>query len=329
MKTFRAWIVRKEEQTVISRIEEKDMGQLSPGEVTIRICYSSLNYKDALAFKSGSNVVRTFPITPGIDMAGHVVQSTVPFLKEGDAVLATGYNLGVSHDGGFSEYARIPAEWVVPLPRGLNPREAMSYGTAGFTAAMSIYKLIRNGVFPESGPVIISGATGGVGSISIALLKKLGYDVTAGTGKTDEHDYLRQLGASTVIGREQMYAGERVMIEEQWAGAIDPVGGTVLSYLLASVRYGGAVALSGMAGGGTLHSTVYPFILRGISLIGIDSVLCPKELRTELWELLSGNWKLDPALLELICREISFVDLSNWTAKLLAGDIRGRLVVRI
>jgi acrylyl-CoA reductase (NADPH) len=329
MSIFRSWVVRKENQSFTCRMEEMVMDQLPSGEVTIRILYSSINYKDALAFQEGSHVLRAFPMIPGIDLVGHVIQSSVSYLKEGDAVLATGFGLGVSHFGGFSDYARVPAEWVVALPPGFNPREAMVYGTAGLTAALSVHNLMRNGVYPESGPIIVSGATGGVGSLSTAILSKLGYEVTAGTGKSDEHDYLHGLGASSIIGREQMDAGERAMMKEQWAGAVDPVGGSVLSYLLASVRYGGAVALSGMAGGSVLQSSVFPFILRGISLIGIDSVWCPKDLRHHLWERLAGDWKPDLNLLDSMYKEISLEEIPDWTNKLLAGDVRGRIVVRL
>ncbi|MBX6395064.1 MAG: acryloyl-CoA reductase, partial [Alicyclobacillaceae bacterium] len=284
---FRALVAEKREESISLEIRERTLEELPEGDVTIRVAYSSVNYKDGLATIPEGRVVRQYPIVPGIDLAGTVVDSRDPRFQEGDEVLVTGYELGVAHDGGYGEYARVPGDWVVPLPPGLTLREAMVLGTAGFTAALSVYRLEQNGLRPDRGPVLVTGASGGVGSVAVAILAKLGYSVAASTGKEAARDFLRKLGASEILSREEVSAESGKALEkERWAGAVDPVGGRTLAYLLRTTRYGGAVALSGLTGGNSVQTTVYPFILRGVSLLGIDSVYCPADVRREIWQRL-------------------------------------------
>ena len=246
-----------------------------------------MNYKDALAGTGAGKIVRRFPLTGGIDLAGSVVSSTDPALGEGEGVIVTGYDLGVTHDGGYAGYARVPAEWVVPLPDGLTTFDAMAIGTAGFTAALSVVRMEQNGLSPEGGPVIVTGATGGVGSVAVELLSTLGYDVTALTGKDSEHDNLRSLGAKDVISRHDLEMGTRPLEKSTWAGAVDPVGGDILAWLTRTMRPGGCIASSGLTAGIDLKTTVMPFILRGVSLLGIDSAYCPIERRRDVWHRLA------------------------------------------
>ncbi len=255
---------------------------LGPGTVTIKVHYSSANYKDALAITPGAGVVRKYPIVPGIDLTGEVVASEDEDFVPGDLVVAHGYDIGVSHNGGFAEYARVPAEWVVKLD-GLSPGDAAALGTAGFTAALSVQSLLDRGLTPDDGPVLVTGATGGVGSVSIDILSGLGFEVIASTGKTDAGDLLAELGANEVIGRLPGDAKVRPLSKAQWAAAVDSVGGESLAYILSSIGYGGAVAVSGLTGGTALPATVLPFILRGVALLGIDSVSIAIEKRRDFW----------------------------------------------
>lgn len=326
---FRALVAEKTEDSISLNIKERTPEELPEGDVTIRVAYSSVNYKDGLASVPWGRVVRSYPIVPGIDLAGTVTASRDPRFKEGDEVLATGYELGVSHDGGYSQYARVPADWVVPLPTGLSLKEAMILGTAGFTAGLSIYRLEQHGLRPDRGPVLVTGATGGVGSVAVAILAKIGYTVAASTGKASAREYLTRLGAKEILSREEVSAeSSKALEKERWAGAVDPVGGSTLAYLLRTTRYGGAVALSGLTGGNAVHTTVYPFILRGVSLLGIDSAFCPMDVRLEVWRRLGGEWK-PGELLEEIGREISLEQLPETLAAILQGRIRGRVVVRL
>jgi acrylyl-CoA reductase (NADPH) len=310
----------------IRRLTESD---LPAGEVTVAIQYSSVNYKDGLATRPSSKVVRRYPMVPGIDLAGTVLHSEDPRFRPGDRVIATGYELGVSHFGGFSQRARVPGDWLVPLPAGLTLREAMVYGTAGFTAALSVHKLLAAGLRPEQGPVLVTGASGGVGSIAVAILARLGFHVVASTGKAAAHDWLRSLGAAEVISREETAPeSPRSLEKERWAGVVDPVGGPQLARILRAVRYGGSVAVSGLTGGPAVDTTVFPFILRGVNLLGVDSVYCPHEIRLDLWEKLAGPWK--PAQgLEPLVREIDLDRLPDALEQILRGEAQGRTIVRL
>lgn len=321
-------MVEKTEDSFSVGVKELTLDQLPVGDVLIRVAYSSVNYKDGLASTPNGKIVKSYPFVPGIDLAGTVVESQDPRFRQGDEVIVTSYELGVSRYGGFSEYARVPADWVVPLPTGLTMKEAMAIGTAGFTAGLSVQRLEEHGVTPEKGPVLVTGATGGVGSTAVSMLAKLGYDVAAGTGKTSEHEYLKQLGAREILSREEVSDTSRPLQKERWAGAVDPVGGKTLAYLLSAIKYGGSVAVSGLTGGTELNTTVFPFILRGVNLLGIDSVYCPMDVRVELWNRLARDLK--PAnLLDDIGREITLDELPETLASILKGEVRGRTIVRL
>lgn len=325
---FRALVVNKENDRFSVDVKTLTFDDLPEGEVTIRTTYSSVNYKDGLASIPDGNIVHTYPFVPGIDLAGTVVSSTDSRFKEGDEVIATSYEIGVTHYGGFSEYARVKADWVVPLPKGLTLKEAMAYGTAGFTAALSIQRLEEHGIQPDRGEIVVTGATGGVGSLAVAMLAKLGYDVVASTGKANEHDYLISLGAKEVISREDVNPEKiRPLGKQRWAGAIDPVGGRTLAALLSNTKYGGSVAVSGLTGGPKVETTVFPFILRGVNLLGIDSVYCPMEIRKPLWERMATELKPD-SLLSDIGHEVDLDGLPNVLQRILKGEIRGRAIVK-
>lgn len=327
--TFRAFIVNKTEQGFRADIGELSRADLPEGEVLVKVMYSGVNYKDGLAAIPEGKIVRSYPFVPGIDLAGVVEESADARFKPGDEVIATSYNLGVSHYGGFSEYARVKADWVVPKPAGLTLREAMALGTAGFTAALAIHQLEKCGLKPENGPVLVTGATGGAGSIAVNVLHRLGYQVTASTGKTSEHDYLRELGASAVLDRAVTSAeSQRPLEKETWAGSVDSVGGSTLAYLIRTTRYGGAIAAFGNTGGVSFSTTVFPFILRGINLLGIDSASCPMELRRDIWQRLASDYK-PPKLLSHIGHEASFAELPAALARVLKGEVRGHTVIRI
>lgn len=327
MQPYRALVASLMNEEVQLAIQEQTIDDLPEGDVLIQVAYSSVNYKDALAVRAASRVVKSYPIVPGIDLAGTVAASRDPRFKEGDPVLVTGYELGVSHNGGYSEYARVPGDWVVPLPSGLTLREAMIYGTAGFTAALSIHRLQACGISPERGPLLVTGATGGVGSLALAMLAASGYEVTASTGKAEQRSFLERLGARSIIPREEL-TPERIrpLDSQRWAGAVDPVGGRSLAYILSTTKYGGAVAVSGLAGGSDLPATVYPFILRGVQLIGIDSVYCPMDERLKVWKRMAEEWK--PAVLEDLCTEITLDQLPERLISFLSSQHVGRWIVR-
>jgi NADPH2:quinone reductase len=327
MSSFPAFRLFNDGGRVQGHVVEASLDELSPGEVVIRASYSSVNYKDALAATGASKIVRRFPLVGGIDVAGTVVSSADPRVAAGDAVIVTGYDMGVAHDGGFAGCVRVPADWVVPMPAGLTAREAMAYGTAGFTAAVSIVRLERNGLSAGQGPIAVTGATGGVGSIAVAALARLGYEVTAITGKDAEHAYLRGLGASSVLSRAGLEMGTKPLEKARWAGAVDAVGGEMLAWLTRTTQYWGSIACTGLTGGTDLHTTVMPFILRGVSLIGIDSVMCPRNVRVEAWRRLATDMK--PPALASIVREITLADLPDAFQTLLDGAARGRFVVRL
>jgi acrylyl-CoA reductase (NADPH) len=322
MKAFRIF---NDDGRVAGRVVETALDDLTPGDVVIRTAYSSVNYKDALAATT-SRIIRTFPRIGGIDASGTVVSSTDPRFKEGDEVIATSYEIGVGNDGGYAEYMRVPAGWVVPLPAGLTLRDAMVFGTAGFTAALSIMRLEHHGLAPGAGPIAVTGATGGVGGVAIAALAALGYTVTAITGKEDEREYLRRLGASEVLSRHSIQFSDRPIESARWAAAVDAAGGDLLSWLVKTTEPWGGIASTGLTGGMDLKLTVIPFILRGVSLIGIDSVTCPMDIRQKTWQRLAGDMK--PAL-SVAVREISLDELPDAFATLAEGRARGRFVVRI
>jgi len=324
---FKAFRVFDEAGAIRGRIVELTLDDLTPGEVVIRAAYSSVNYKDALAATGSGKIMRKLPLVGGIDVAGTVESSTDPRFRKKDPVLVTGYNLGVANDGGYAEYVRVPADWVVPMPPGLSALDAMTIGTAGFTAALSIVEMERNGLTPAAGPVIVTGATGGVGSLGVACLAARGYQVTALTGKDAEHDYLRELGAKTVLSRHGLDLGSRPLEKSLWAGAIDAVGGAVLAWLTRTMNYGGCIAASGLTAGTELHTTVLPFILRGVKLLGIDSVACPMERRREVWKHLALDMK--PGHLATMAQVIGMEELPRAFDALLAGAARGRFVVRV
>jgi NADPH2:quinone reductase len=324
---FPAYRIFEEGGGVSARFVEMSLDELSPGDLVIRAAYSSVNYKDALAATGAGKVVRKFPTVGGIDVAGIVERSSDARFKKGDPVLVTGFELGVSHDGGFASFVRVPGDWVVPVPPGLTLFDCMAIGTAGFTAALSVVEMERNGLTPSRGPVIVTGATGGVGSLAIACLAARGYRVTALTRKDAEHEYLRSLGAADVIASRTLQMGTRPLEKATWAGAVDAVGGDVLAWLTRTMAVGGTIASTGLTGGAELHTTVMPFILRGVKLLGIDSVGCAMETRREVWQRLGGDLK--PATLATIAREVPFAALPGAFPPLLAGLARGRTVVRI
>jgi NADPH2:quinone reductase len=308
-------------------IVDASLDELTPGDVVIKAEYSSVNYKDALAATGTGKILRRFPLIGGIDVAGTVASSTDSRWREGDRVLVTGYDLGVSQDGGYAGYVRVPADWVVHVPDGLTSRDAMVLGTAGFTAGLAIVRLERNGLAPGQGTVAVTGATGGVGSVAIAALSRLGYDVTAITGKDDAHDYVRSLGARDVVSRTTLAMGTRPLETARWAGAVDAVGGDLLAWLTRTTNHWGGIASTGLTGGVELRTTVMPFILRGVALLGIDSALCPMEIRVEVWRRLATDMK--PPQLASIGREIGLDGLPEAFETLINGNARGRFVVAL
>ena len=327
MNDFRAYRIFDEGGRVEGRLVRATLEELSPGDVVIRAAYSSVNYKDALAATGAGKILRKFPLIGGIDVSGTVDSSSDARFKAGDQVLVTGYDLGVSHDGGYAQLVRVPGDWVVPVPSGLTLYDVMAIGTAGFTAGLSIVDMERNGLTPARGPVIVTGATGGVGSIAVASLAARGYRVTALTRKDTEHDYLRSLGASEVLSSGNLQMGTKPLEKSLWAGAVDPVGGDTLAWLTRTMMTAGTIANSGLTGGAELHTTVMPFILRGVKLLGIDSVACPADLRREVWRRLGSDMK--PANLPAIAKEIGFDDLAGVFPALLKGAARGRIVVNL
>jgi acrylyl-CoA reductase (NADPH) len=329
MDHFKAFIVDKTEVEFTAQIKTIRLEDIPAGDVVMKVAYSSVNYKDGLASIPNGKIVRSYPFIPGIDLAGTVVSSKDHRFSEGDEVIATSYEIGVSHFGGYSEYARIPGDWIVPLPDGLTLREAMVFGTAGFTAALSVHRLEENGLSPEKGKVLVTGATGGVGSVAVAMLAKRGYHVVASTGKESEHEFLMEIGASEVISREELI-GEKIkpLDKQLFAGAVDPVGGKTLSAILSKLDYNGSAAVSGLTGGTDVATTVFPFILRGINLLGIDSVYCPMETRKLLWQRMATDLKPE-GLLETIQNEVTLEELPNVLSAILKGENRGRTIVKI
>lgn len=325
--SFPAFRVFEENGAVRGRVVSATLDELSPGDVVIKAAYSSVNYKDALAATGTGKIVRRFPLIAGIDVSGTVESSTDARFTPGDDVLVTGYDLGVAHDGGYAGRVRVPGDWVVPLPRGLTLFEAMAIGTAGFTAALSVVDMERNGLAPAAGPVIVTGATGGVGSVAVQILAARGYRVTALTGKDGEHPYLRSLGATEVLSRNGLDRGTRPLEKATWAGAVDAVGGDTLAWLTTTMMYNGCIAATGLTGGTHLQTTVLPFILRAVKLLGIESVMCAMETRRDVWRRLGSD--LRPAALKTIAREIGMEALPDAFTTLLKGAARGRFVVSV
>lgn len=325
---FRALVVEETEpKRFVSSIKNRSLDELPAGEVLVRVHYSALNYKDALSSVGNRGVTRNYPHTPGVDASGVVAASDDPRFAAGDEVLVTSYDLGMNTDGGLGEYIRVPAAWVVKLPPGLSLKEAMMFGTAGLTAGLMIDVLVRNGVKPESGPVLVTGATGGVGSLAVAILAKVGYRVAAVTGKPEAADFLKSLGAAQVVSRESVIDTKRPMLKEQWAGVVDVVGGDMLASALKATRYGATATCAGLVGSPELNTSVFPFILRGISLVGIDSAECPMGPRVAVWNKLAGEWK--PECLERLTTEITLEEVEAHLAALLQGKAHGHYVVKM
>lgn len=311
-----------------TRVVVRDTSELPAGDVLIRVRYSSLNYKDALSASGNRGVTRSYPHTPGIDAAGTVVESSVADFSEGDEVIVTGYDLGMNTAGGFGQFIRVPASWIIKRPAGLSLREAMALGTAGLTAALCVDKLEQAGLEPVAAPILVTGATGGVGSIAVALLSRLGYNVHAVTGKVDQADFLTRLGAKQIVERSALQAGsEKPLLKEQWAGAIDTVGGDILFNVVKSLQRGASVSCCGLTAGTGFQGSVLPFILRGVNLLGVDSVEIPLVVKASMWDKLSVQWKL-PNLDDFV-QEISLEELPAAIARMLAGKQAGRLLVRL
>ncbi|OQW94039.1 MAG: oxidoreductase [Beggiatoa sp. IS2] len=327
--TFKAlWVTEQSTHSYPRTIVERQIADLPAGEVLIKVAYSALNYKDALSATGNKGITRRYPHTPGIDAAGTVAHSTDARFREEDEVLVTGYDLGMNTAGGFADYIRVPAAWVVKLPAGLNLHDSMVYGTAGFTAALSVFKMQLNGLTPERGSVLVIGATGGVGSIAVAILAKLGYSVTAVTGKPEQQAFLQQLGAQEILSRESLKDDpQRPLLKTRWAGVVDTVGGELLVSALKATHYDGQVACCGMVAATQLAMTIFPFILRGVNLLGIASAECKMALRTRLWELLATSWKIDTRLLATECDLATLNDV--YFDKILQGQVHGRIIVNL
>ena len=326
--TFRAFRIRNDTGGYKAGIEPMQTDDLSPGEVLVKVAYSSVNYKDALAGTGKGKILRRFPLNGGIDVAGYVAASTDPAFKEGDPVLCTGCGLSETRDGGFAEYARLESKWTIPLPAGLTLRESMALGTAGFTAALALFQMVRNGQTPEMGPIVVTGATGGVGSLAIDILTRAGFEAHAITGKVQQFDWLIGLGAKQCVAREGLHWGQRPLEAARWAGAIDNVGGDMLAGLSRVIKPYGNVAICGNAGGIELHTTVMPFIIRGVSLLGVASGGTARAIRERIWTQLSGDWK--PIHLDRIAsRDVALDEVPGVFAKMLEGGSLGRTVVRV
>jgi putative YhdH/YhfP family quinone oxidoreductase len=326
-RTFAALVARQDQDgRFVRSVEDRAIDELPKGDVLVRVHYSSLNYKDALSATGHRGVTRQYPHTPGIDAAGVVAESKVEAFEAGDEVVVTSYDLGMNTPGGWGEYVRVPAAWIVPLPEGLSLRESMIYGTAGFTAGLALHRLQAAGLSPEQGAVLVTGASGGLGSIAVGILARAGYHAVAATGKEGAHEYLRALGAAGVVGRETVHDDSgRPLLKGRWAGAIDAVGGEFLATVLKSIDYGGFVAACGLAASADLPTTVYPFILRSVSLLGIDSQDCPMDVRRKVWHKLARDWRLDD--LERLVSERRLDELEPEIERILAGGQQGRIIV--
>ncbi len=324
---FKALVLHREDGSTIPRIEQLSLDQLPDGDVLVAVEYSSLNYKDALAITGRGKIVREFPFVPGIDLAGTVLESTHENYQPGDAVLLSGWGVGERHWGGLAQRARVRGDWLLRLPAGLTPRRAMALGTAGLTAALCVMALEEHGIEAGNRPVLVTGASGGVGSIAVALLARAGFNVAAVTGKASAHDYLRRLGASEIVSREAMSQPARPLESQRWAGGVDTCGGPILARMLAETAYGGCVGACGLAADHHLETTVMPFILRGVGLQGVDSVQCPSARREKAWQRLADT--LDDELIDSFTQEITLAEVPETAQRMMDGKIRGRTIVRL
>ncbi len=327
MATFKAILIEKTDSGQKVALVDFDEKDLMDGDVTVRVEWSTVNYKDGLAITGKAPVVRRFPMIPGVDLAGTVEASSHPQWKPGDKVVCNGWGLGETHLGAYAAKARVKGDWLVRLPAGMRARDAMAIGTAGYTAMLAVMALERHGLTPDRGSVVVTGAAGGVGSVAIAILTKLGYQVTASTGRVQEANYLKELGAAEIIDRKELSGPAKPLAKERWAGGIDAVGSHTLANILSMTRYRGAVAACGLAGGMDLPASVAPFILRGVSLLGIDSVMCPIEMRREAWKRLESD--LDLSKLQAMTSEIGLADVIAAGPRIVDGQVRGRIVVKI
>jgi len=328
MTTLKAYRIFNEDGKVAGRLSDMKLEELDAGDVVIKVAYSSVNFKDALAATGAGKIIRRFPCVGGVDLSGTVVESTDGRFSKDDPVIATSYDIGVAHDGGYAQYARIPAGWVVPMPKGLDLFEAMALGTAGYTAALAIERMEHEGLKPANGPVIVTGATGGVGSIAVDILSACGYRVVALTGKEAETDYLKRIGAAEVMLRSSLDVSRiKPLDKATWAGAVDNLGGDVLSWITSTMQVGGTLASIGLAASHTFNTTVMPFILRGVSLLGVDSVNTPMGLREKVWRRLGADLK--PRRLQSIVTSVNFADLPGVFEKVMKAQVRGRTVVKI
>jgi putative YhdH/YhfP family quinone oxidoreductase len=326
MDKFKVYRLREVEKKVVAAFEQSSIDELDPGEVTVRVAYSCVNFKDALAATGTGRIIRRFPCVGGIDLSGTVIESSDPRFKKGDAVIATSYDIGVAHDGGYGEYARVKANWVVPMPKGMSLFEAMALGTAGFTAGLAVARMEHEGLRPGSGPVAVTGATGGVGSIAIDILAGLGHHVVAITGKEQEVEYLKGIGAKEVTLRASLdLAKIKPLDKTMWAGAVDNLGGEILAWLASTMQIGAPLASVGLAASMSLNTTVAPFILRGVSLLGVDSVNCPMAQRQRVWQRLATDMR--PRHLAQLTRTIPFADLPGAFSDFIDAKVRGRVVV--
>jgi acrylyl-CoA reductase (NADPH) len=324
---FKGILIEKDDSGYRAAVQTLDDAQLPEGDVTVRVSHSTLNYKDGLAITGRGPVVRKFPLVPGIDLAGTVEETSNPGYKVGDKVVLNGWGVGESHWGGLAQKARLKGDWLVPLPDAFSPQQAMAIGTAGYTAMLCVMALERHGVTPDKGEILVTGAAGGVGSVAVAILSKLGYTVVGVTGRPEEREFLMGLGASEVLERSMFSAPGKPLGRERWAGAVDVVGSHTLANVCATTRYGGVVTACGLAGGMDLPASVAPFILRGVTLAGVDSVMAPRELRLQAWQRLTTD--LDLAKLGQIAHEIGLNDVVGMASKLLDGQVRGRVVVNV
>lgn len=327
MEPFTAYRTFQEDHRVASRFVTMHLDELDAGDVVIRTEYSSINYKDALSHNGTGKIMRRYPCNAGIDVAGEVVTSADPRFAAGDKVIVTSWDFGVAHDGGYSEYVRVPAQWVVPMPQGMSTFEAMVLGTAGFTAGLAVERMQHDGLSPDKGPVVVTGATGGVGSVAIEILARCGYHVVALTGKPEEADYLKRLGAAEILDRRTIDWGKRPLEKATWAGAVDNIGGDALAWMTRTMKQGGAIASCGLAASIELNTTVMPFILRGVSLLGIDSGYWPMAPREKLWQRLAGEWKPDKVAAAV--KTIPLAELDQVFRNLLEGRMTGRYVVQV
>jgi acrylyl-CoA reductase (NADPH) len=328
MNTFRAFRIHEVERRIVARYDDITLDDLSPGDLVIRVSHSDINYKDALAATGKGRILRRYPLVGGIDFAGEVVRSDDDRYTPGQAVLVTGCGLSETHDGGYAEYARVPGDWAIPLPPGIGALDSMKLGTAGFTAALAVHRMEQNGQRPANGPVVVTGATGGVGSLAVNMLAGLGYEAVAVSGKPEADGFLREIGAARVLRRQELELGSKPLEKALWAGAVDNLGGAVLAWLTRTTDQWGNIASVGLAGGHELVTTVMPFILRGVNLLGINSVLTPREVRLEVWKRIAGDLK--PAALDRICsRVVGFDELPAHFDEFIAGHVTGRIAVRI